>query len=156
MIRRLKPGEAAACEHVTRSLPGWFGIEEAIVDYARSTESMETYVAESGDAVVGFITLNQRSPATIEVHCMALRQAYHGRGVGRVLVEHAERLAAERGYEFIEVKTLGPSRPSAEYDRTRGFYEHMGSRPLEENDMWGTDNPCLIMVKHLACRRGRS
>ena len=28
----------------------------------------------------------------------------------------------------------------------------MGFRPLEENKLWGERNPCLIMVKHLACR----
>jgi len=27
----------------------------------------------------------------------------------------------------------------------------MGFEPLEENRLWGETNPCLIMVKHLAC-----
>jgi GNAT superfamily N-acetyltransferase len=149
LIRRLRQGEGAECEKVMRSLPGWFGIEEAILDYARSTESMETYVAESGGAVVGFVTLNQRSSATAEIHVMALRPEFHGQGVGRRLVEHVERVLADRPIEFLEVKTVGPSLPNAEYERTRGFYEHVGFRPLEENDLWGEDSPCLIMVKHL-------
>jgi GNAT superfamily N-acetyltransferase len=148
-------GEAAACEAVMRSLPKWFGIEEAIIHYRDSAETMETYVAEETGEVVGFITLNQRSPATAEIHCMALRSEFHGRGIGRALVEHAERYAAGRGCEFLEVKTLGPSRPNAEYERTRGFYQHMGFMPLEENDLWGPDSPCLIMLRHFACRRGK-
>ena len=134
-----------------RSLPKWFGIEETIVDYAKSAETMETYVVEESGQVVGFVTLNQRSPASAGIHCMALREEFHGRGIGRALVEHAERALASRPAEYLEVKTLGPSRPNAEYERTRGFYQHMGFRPLEENDLWGKDNPCLIMVKHLAC-----
>jgi ribosomal protein S18 acetylase RimI-like enzyme len=80
---------------------------------------------------------------------MALRPEFHGHGVGRRLVEHVERVLADRPIEFLEVKTVGPSLPNAEYERTRGFYEHVGFRPLEENDLWGEDSPCLIMVKHL-------
>lgn len=136
-----------------RSLPRWFGIEEAIVDYAKSSETMETYVAEESGQVVGFITLNQRSPVSAEVHCMAVRPEFHGRGLGRALLKHAEGLLLSRPVEFLQVKTLGPSRPNAEYERTRGFYQHMGFQPLEENDLWGRDNPCLIMVKHLVCRQ---
>ena len=64
-------------------------------------------------------------------------------------VEHVEALLRPRGVELLQVKTLGPSRPSAAYARTRGFYEHLGFRPLEENALWGEVNPCLIMVKHL-------
>ncbi len=154
LIRRMRGGEGAACEQVMRSLPKWFGIEEAIVEYAKSTETMETWVAELSGAVVGFITLNQRSPVTSEIHCMAVRPELHGKGLGRALLKHAEGLLLSGPVEFLEVKTLGPSRPNADYERTRGFYQHMEFRPLEENDLWGKDNPCLIMVKHLACRRG--
>jgi len=137
-----------------RSLPGWFGIEEAIVEYAKSAETMETYVADKFGQVVGFITLDRRTPVTAEIHCMALRPEFHAKGIGRALVELAEKLIVERGYELFEVKTLDPSRPCAEYEHTRGFYEHMGFQPLEENDLWGSGNLCLIMVKHLACHRG--
>jgi len=144
-------GEGAACEQVMRSLPKWFGIEEAIVHYRESAEAMETHVVEESGSVVGFITLNQRSPAAAEIHCMAVRPEFHGRGLGRVLVEHAEALLASRSIEFLQVKTLGPSLPNAEYDRTRGFYRHIGFQPLEENDLWGAGTPCLIMVKHLPC-----
>jgi len=149
-IRRVAKGEGTQCEQVMRSLPKWFGIEQAILDYAKSCETMETYVVEESSTVVGFITLNRRSRATAEIHCMAVRPEFHGKGIGRALVDYAERLLVERRYEFFEVKTVGPSRPNAEYERTRGFYEHMGFRPLEENDLLGPDSPCLIMVKYLA------
>ena len=154
LIRRMTGGEGATCEQIMRSLPKWFGIEEAIVEYAKSTETMETWVAESSGAVAGFITANQRSPVSAEIHCMAVREEFHGSGVGRALVERIEAVLASRPIEYLQVKTLGPSLPNVEYDRTRGFYQHLGFRPLEENNLWGNDNPCLIMVKHLACRRG--
>jgi GNAT superfamily N-acetyltransferase len=134
-----------------RSLPQWFGIEEAIVAYTRAIEAMETYVAELGGAVVGFITVNLRSPVSAEIHVMAVREEAHDRGLGRALVEHVEKAVIPRGVEYLQVKTLGPSRPNPDYERTRGFYWHLGFRPLEENGLWGEANPCLIMVKHLAC-----
>jgi hypothetical protein len=37
------------------------------------------------------------------------------------------------------------------HERTRGFHEHLGLRPLEENKLWGDRNPCRILVKHLLC-----
>ncbi len=154
LIRRMAQGEGARCEQVMRSLPKWFGIEEAILDYVTSSETMETYLAEEAGQVVGFITLHQRSPVSAEVHCMAIRPEFHGRGLGRALLKHAEGVLLSGSIEFVQVKTLGPSRPNAEYERTRGFYQHMGFQPLEENDLWGRDNPCLIMVKHLACNHG--
>jgi len=153
LIRGMTSGEGGACERVMRSLPKWFGIEEAIVEYVKSAETMETYVTESAGDVVGFITLNQRSPVSAEIHCMAVRPEYHGKGLGRALVEHVQAILASRPIEFLEVKTVGPSLKNAEYERTRGFYQHVGFRPLEENDLWGSDNPCLTMVKHLACPR---
>jgi ribosomal protein S18 acetylase RimI-like enzyme len=145
-------GEETLCEQIMRSLPKWFGIEEAIVAYTRAIEAMETYVAELSGALVGFVTVNHRSPVAAEIHVMAVREDCHGRGVGRALVVHVEESLAGRAIEYLQVKTLGPSRPNREYERTRGFYWHLGFRALEENDLWGHGNPCLIMVKHLRCR----
>ncbi|MFC1705874.1 GNAT family N-acetyltransferase [Planctomycetota bacterium] len=150
-IRPLTPGEADLCEHILRSLPDWFGIEEAIVQYRGDVETMETYVAEVKGEVVGFLTLNNHNEHTAEIQVMAVRAESHGLGIGRALVEHAETLLRSRAVEYLEVKTLGPSRPNAHYERTGGFYLALGFLPLEENKLWGEKNPCLIMIKHLRC-----
>lgn len=156
LIRRMANGESATCERIMRSLPKWFGIDEAIVAYTRDTEAMETYLAEFSGAVIGFITVNARSPVAAEIQVMAVREEAHGQGAGRALVEHVEGLLIARETEYLQVKTLGPSRPGPEYERTRGFYWRVGFRPLEENNLWGDANPCLIMVKHLNCGTGGS
>jgi GNAT superfamily N-acetyltransferase len=101
--------------------------------------------------VVGFVTINPRSDAAAEIHVLGVPATHHGLGLGRALVAHAERIVVARGFEYLQVKTLGPSRPNAAYARTRGFYARMGFRPLEENRLWGDANPCLILVKHLRC-----
>jgi len=60
-----------------------------------------------------------------------------------------EELRAE-GVRYLQVKTLGPSRPDDEYERTRRFYEARGFVPLEEMfGVWLEDDPMLILVKAL-------
>ena len=149
-IHPLQGGEVGICEQILRSLPDWFGIEEAIVEYRRDIEAMETYIAEISGVQVGFITLNHHNEYSSEIHVMALRKDHHGSGIGRALVEHAEHLLRSRSVKFLEVKTLGPSRPNEHYEKTRSFYFALGFRPLEENHvLWGDVNPCLIMIKNL-------
>ncbi|MEZ5064294.1 MAG: GNAT family N-acetyltransferase [bacterium] len=152
-LRSMHADEAASCEAILRDLPDWFGIEEAIVSYRRDIESLETWVAETGEEIAGFLTLKPHNEHSAEIQVLAVRATLHARGVGRALVEHAEGLLRARRVAFFQVKTLGPSRSNANYDRTRGFYLRMGFLPLEENKLWGEGNPCLILVKHLACGR---
>jgi len=50
----------------------------------------------------------------------------------------------------LQVKTLDKSHPDKNYACTRKFYEAMGFRPLEcIPELWGKDNPCLIMVMYI-------
>ena len=156
VIRRLRTGEHVVCDQILRGLPNWFGIEDAIVSYVRDLQTMETWVAEASGALVGFLTINHHNEYSAEIHVMAVAAEYQGRGCGRQLVEFAEHVLRSSSVEFLEVKTLSPSRPSTYYERTRGFYEHMGFKPLEENQLWGEHNPCLIMVKHLSCSESTS
>lgn len=150
-IRRLAPGEGSVCEQVMRALPEWFGIEESLMAYVRDAERMESWLALYAGEPAGFVTLHLHNPQAAEIQVMAVLPQLHGRGVGKALVAHAEACLSARGTAFLQVKTLGPSRPNEHYARTRGFYDRMGFVPLEENRLWGDTNPCLIMVKHLKC-----
>jgi len=133
-----------------RSLPDWFGIEQAIVDYAAAADALPTFVAATGDAVFGFLTLKQTSACAADVHVMAVRREAQRRGLGRALLSAAETYLRENGIEIVHVKTLSDSVDYPPYAETRAFYLAMGFRPLEEiPQIWGDDNPCLIMVKVL-------
>jgi GNAT superfamily N-acetyltransferase len=152
-IRRLEPHESAKCERIMRALPEWFGIEESLVAYVRDAERMDTWLALSDNEEAGFLTLRIHNSSTAEIQVMAVLPQRHGRGIGRALVEHAEATLRSRNIAYLQVKTLGPSRPNEHYERTRGFYERMGFAPLEENRLWGETNPCLFLVKHLVCAK---
>ncbi len=145
-----EPADPAITESLLRSLPGWFGIEEAIVEYVDAAARLATWVArDAADAPVGVLLVARHFPAAAEVYLMAVDPAHHRAGIGRALMAAVEDDLAADGVRLLQVKTLGPSRPDPHYARTRLFYEACGFRPLEElHGLWG-DNPCLVMVRTL-------
>ena len=134
------------CRSILEALPQWFGLPESVADYVRDVASLPTFAVE-GDA---FLALRVHTPQAAEIHVMGVRAERHGHGLGTALLTAAEGFLRDRGIEYLEVKTLGPSHPSEHYAATRRFYESRGFAPLEETTaFWGEQNPCLIMVKHL-------
>lgn len=151
-IRPLAQADVAACEGILRALPEWFGIEESIVQYVADLATTEGFVAvEAGAGVIGFLALRHYPPHASDIHVMGVGPEHHGRGVGRALIDRAVAVLRARHVEFLQVKTLGPSRENAHYAGTRAFYQRMGFRALEENRLWGPVNPCLILVQHIRC-----
>jgi GNAT superfamily N-acetyltransferase len=135
---------------VLEALPQWFGIPEAVSAYVRDVAELPVF-AVGGEA---FLALKRHTPAAAEIHVMGVRPERQGLGLGTALVAAAEAFLRESGVEYLQVKTLAPSHPSEHYARTRRFYDARGFVPLEElTAIWGEENPCLLMVKHLGCAR---
>jgi GNAT superfamily N-acetyltransferase len=144
-------GQAAACEPILRALPAWFGIEDAIVHYAEEIDRLPTFRAvDAAGQTLGFASIKQHTPYAAEVYVMAVRREAHRQGIGRALVVAAEDWLRGQGVEYLQVKTLSPTHADPNYARTRAFYAAVGFRPLEElEELWGEQNPCLLMVKRL-------
>ncbi len=150
MIEPADADDADACEAILRSLPEWFGAEGAICEYRRDFPKLETYVARSDGAVIGMVSIDRQDARRARIHVMAVRREHHRRGVGGVLIEHAQTVLAGQGLKELEVRTLGPSQPDEGYAGTRAFYAAMGFEPVKETmSIWGHANPCLIMDKRL-------
>ena len=142
--------QASICVPVLRMLPDWFGIEQAILDYAGEIDSLPTFLAREGRDLLGFLTLKQHNPFSAEIFVMAVCPQAQRRGIGRALVGAAQAHARGLGVEYLQVKTLGASHPDPGYLKTRAFYAALGFRPLEEfSRIWDENNPCLVMVKRL-------
>jgi ribosomal protein S18 acetylase RimI-like enzyme len=134
------------CREILEGLPGWFGIQEAVDRYVRDVAELPTFAAGRD----GFLSLKLHTDAAAEIYVMGVRPESHRRGIGTSLLEAAEAFLREREVKYLQVKTLGPSHPSEHYAATRSFYAARGFGPLEElTEIWGEDNPCLIMVKRL-------
>ncbi len=153
MTRIINPpslGLSSRCEPILRSLPDWFGIEEDIRNYLAEIERLPTFLALDGAEVLGFLTLKQHFAQSAEILIMGCLPKVHRQGIGRELVKAAEDWLLDQGVEYLQVKTLGPSRPDPGYEVTRAFYQALGFAPLEEfKQIWDEDNPCLVMVKKL-------
>lgn len=138
------------CESILRSLPLWFGIESAILDYINDVKSMETWAVAVDGQFVGFASINKHFAKSAEIHVMGIRPEFHGKGIGHNLIQVIEKDLRKQEFKFLTVKTLSESRPNKEYDLTRKFYLKVGFLPLEEfKTLWGEANPCLLLAKSL-------
>ena len=139
-----------ALDQLLRDLPEWFGLEASIVQYVEGARVLPNTAAFLNGEIVGVCVVQNHTEVAAEIEVLAVRRDLHRRGIGRQLVEAVEAELRGAGVRLLQVKTLGPSGSSAEYARTRAFYESIGFLPLEERtDIWGPGNPCLICVKPL-------
>ncbi len=131
---------------ILEALPEWFGIAEAREDYILKSAD-ETMVASfDQDAPNGFLCLKETGKNTVELAVMGVRKEYHRKGIGTGLFEAAKEIAVEKGYSFLQVKTVQMGRYE-EYDRTNRFYLALGFKEFEVfPTLWDAHNPCQIYV----------
>lgn len=137
-------------EGILRSLPAWFGVEEALQGYARGVAETDFFTVQVGKRPVGFISLLEHNEFTSEIYCMGIFEEVHGRGLGTELLARSEKELIQNGKKVLTVKTLGESDPDPDYEQTKRFYRSVGFLPLEESTaIWGPEAPCLLMAKFL-------
>lgn len=135
---------------VLKALPDWFGIPESTQEYIEQSRQMPFFVAVDNNQAVGFIAIKETSDYTAEIYVMGVLPEYHNQGVGKTLFSETLKWAKDNGFQFLQVKTLAESHPDQYYARTRKFYQAIGFKPFETlSELWGKDNPCLIMVQHI-------
>jgi len=128
----------------------WFGIEQALLMYARDSAVMPTFAIANASGLVGFLTLREHFPDAWEMHCIAIRAEARNRGCGTRLLAHAEAWLRERGVRFLQVKTVAATSASKEYSQTREFYRRRGFAPIEIfPTLWDPHNPALLSIKVL-------
>lgn len=152
MITVLAPrtGVASLCEPILRSVPEWFGIEDANQHYLDYVNQNPTFIAMKDNTPVGFLAIEQHFPQSAEIYVMIVHRDYHRQGIGRALIDAAEKHLKASGTRFLQVKTLSDKHPDEGYKLTRAFYLGVGFVPLEEfPTLWGEHNPALQMVKAL-------
>ena len=135
---------------VLTNLPKWFGIPESTEEYITNCADLPYWACYIEEIPVGFLSAKQNTPSTGEIYVMGIEESYHRKGIGKALFQRCYEWCKENNLEFLQVKTLDSSSPDPNYAITRKYYEHMGFKPFEVFDLlWGTGNPCLIMVKHI-------
>jgi GNAT superfamily N-acetyltransferase len=138
------------CEAILRSLPMWFGIEEALRMYVRDSATRPGFGMEHEGRLVAFLSLTEHFAASWEVHCIAVQASRRGQGIGSALLGHAESWLRDKGVRFLQIKTVAETSPNAPYAQTREFYRAMGYTPLEIfPTLWNPRNPALQLIKVL-------
>ena len=152
MLKKIDISEekSAICNIILRSLPKWFGIESAIIDYVDDVKTMDTWAAYFENELVGFISINKHNPSTAEIHVIGVLETFQNKGVGKILILEAEKHLAEQAVKYLTVKTLSELRCDENYEKTRRFYIKMAFSPVEVfKTLWGEHNPCLLMIKNV-------
>jgi GNAT superfamily N-acetyltransferase len=90
-----------------------------------SSEESRVTVAEAGGEVIGFIAYHlvprfEHSDRFVRIVAVVVDPGVRERGIGRLLIADAERVAREGGAAFVEI-TAGHHRPEA-----RQLYESLG------------------------------
>ena len=134
---------------ILEALPEWFGIPEAREGYIREAADKITVVSEDVGKPNGFLCLKETGKDTVELAVMGVLKECHRNGIGTALFEAAKAIAVEKGYSFLQVKTVQMGRYE-EYDRTNLFYLSLGFKEFEVfPTLWDEWNPCQIYVMSL-------
>lgn len=142
--------KCSICEDILRSLPEWFGIEEAILEYIEGVKDGSFYSAFIADYPIGFFSIKHHFKSTSEIYVCGIYREFHNMGIGKALLWFTEQKLKAEQKQFLTVKTLSASHSDKNYQRTRLFYESAGFMPIEEfPTLWGEENPCLLLAKIL-------
>lgn len=140
---------ASIARGILEALPEWFEVEEGREGLIKESAENPVFEAFDGDRAIGFITIKETGKDTVEIAAMGVRKECHGGGVGTRLFEAARDYAAQKGYSFMQVKTVREGMYE-DYDKTNRFYRSVGFSELEViEDLWDADNPCQIYVMSL-------
>ena len=151
MVREVT--ESTEKERITRlvleALPDWFAVPESREAYIRESGGKLFYAAYDEDRPVGFICLKETGKDTAELSVLGVLKEYHRKGIGRALFLKAKEAAADKGYSFLQVKTVKMG-VYEDYDRTNRFYLALGFKEFEVFPLlWDEANPCQVYVMSL-------
>ena len=135
--------------YILEALPDWFGILEAREEYIRDSVGKNFFCAYKDEKPVGFLYLKQTGKDTVELAVVGVLKEYHRKGIGKALFECTKKVICERGYSFIQVKTVQMGKYE-DYDRTNRFYIALGFKEFEVfPTLWDEWNPCQVYVMAL-------
>ena len=132
--------------YILEALPDWFAVAESREAYIEDSVNHIFFASFIEENPVGFLYLKETGKDTVEIVVMGVLKEYHRKGIGKKLFEVAKRTAREKGYSFIQVKTVKMG-TFDDYDETNRFYLALGFKEFEViQTFWDERNPCQIYV----------
>ena len=134
---------------ILEALKDWFEVDESREKYIVESADQIFLAAKEGDEYAGFLCLKETGKDTVELAVMGVLKEFHRNRIGRNLFEAAKVIAIEKGYSFMQVKTVQMG-VYEDYDITNRFYLSCGFKEFEViKELWGDENPCQIYVMYL-------
>lgn len=138
-IRELEPNDTIPMELLLLADPSIPTIE-------RYLHSGTCYIASYEGTVIGAYILLPTRPETMELVNIAVAEEHQGRGIGKMLVQHAIRTAKSQGYATLEVGTGNSSLNQL------GLYQKCGFRIVGvDRDFFIRHYPEAIYENGLQC-----
>jgi GNAT superfamily N-acetyltransferase len=152
-IRRAAPEDAGTLTLIAFAAKRHWGYSESWIQHWNESltitpefvRNYEVYAAVADGETFAFYALTGKG-RTVELEHLWVSPGWIGKGIGRVLFEHAMREAASRGADALEIE----ADPNAE-----GFYRRMGARRIGENvyEIEGHERILPLMVVEIGDRR---
>lgn len=118
----------------------------ALVSGEGSTCLVEDADDGGGLASVVLYRPEEAADRAYDLTMIAVRPDLQGQGRGAVLMRHAEQDLRDRGQRMLVVRTSG----TAQYDRTRAFYERLGyTEHTRVPDYWTDGDDLVIFTTRL-------
>lgn len=131
---------------ILEALPDWFEVEEGREQYIKESSEQICIGAVEDTEYIGFLCLKETGKDTLELAVMGVLKEYHRLGIGRELFMMAKNIAREKGYSFLQVKTVQMGKYE-DYDNTNRFYISLRFKEFEVfPTLWDEANPCQIYV----------
>lgn len=97
-IKRLEKQEKVPLELLLLADPSKIIVEDYVA-------KGECFIAENEEQTIGVYVLLPTRPQTVEIVNVAVAEDHQGKGIGKLLVSHAIRIAKTQGYKTIEIGT---------------------------------------------------
>lgn len=113
-----------------------------------NTNEYIVYVSTEEEAVTGYFCIGQTplTEGTYDLYWIAVDPEYHGKGIGKRLLQFAEQLVKETGGRLIVAETSSTEK----YRSTRVFYQHSGySEVTRIKDYYRNGDDLVIYGKYL-------
>lgn len=121
-------------------------MEKGREQYIKDSAEQICIGAIENEEYVGFLCLKETGKDTLELAVMGVLKEYHRQGIGREMFMMAKNIAREKGYSFLQVKTVQMGKYE-DYDDTNRFYISLGFKEFEVfPTLWDEANPCQIYV----------
>ncbi|MCM3721085.1 GNAT family N-acetyltransferase [Solibacillus isronensis] len=101
-IKRLEKQEKVPLELLLLADPSKIIVEDYVA-------KGECFIAENEEQTIGVYVLLPTRPQTVEIVNVAVAEDHQGKGIGKLLVSHAIRIAKTQGYKTIEIGTANSS-----------------------------------------------